>query len=317
MTLESIESKVDDALSAPEASEGNSAAPAEETSDSVNAEMLAFLKADNEEPAPEAKAQPAEGDEPEAQAKADESDEGEEAEVDAKSEDDVSEDGAAKKKPSGWQRSKQRFEKKIAKLEESVAQREQRVAELEERESKWEHVSSMLQQRLEEAERVLSARESRLTELGAGPDPAEARIAELERRYREREAALEQQQREFELRQKRSKQQQEQQRIAAIQAEVGRIAEAHGIDADELAVRAAGLAKAARYRNQPAPRLDDVAKELVGLQRLRAGQSTERQAEVSKQAPPRISGARTSPVSPNFEATTEGMASYLKSLGQI
>lgn len=320
MTIENIESKVDDALSATAATnEPSSASDAsEQTSDDLNAEMLAFLKSDQEgdpEPSDEDKAQTAKASDAEAKADADESDEDEDAEADAKSDDES--DGAAKKKPSGWQKSKRRFEKKISELEASVADHQKQVAELEAKEREYERLSAIAIDRLKEYEQRLQEREARLTDLGAGPDPHETRVAELERQLRE-----ERQQREFEARvreeqQRKAQAQAEARRISEIKHRVSSVAEAHGIDADELAVRAAGLAKAAKYRGQPAPRLEDVAAEIVSLHRLKAGQSTQRQAEVSQQAPRPIRGAQPSPVSPSFEPTTEGMTAYLRTIGQL
>lgn len=318
MSLDSVEAAVESTFPAAEAKEEGSNAPSSSDGEGdLRSEMIAALKEmegaeeDNQEPAPEAKAsdtaeaKPDKGDD---EARADpESDEDEEAE--AKESGD--EPDKPKKKPSGWQKAK----KKIAELETKAKEYEARVESLKDRDSKWEHVSGLLQQRLEESEQRLAEYEARLRELGAGPDPRESQVADLERRLREQQAEIERREREFTERQQRAQQQEQQRRIAAIKAEVARVAEANGLDPDDLAAGAAARAKAASYRGQPPPSLDKVAQELVALQRLEAGQRTQRQAEVSGSAPKPVRGSAPSPTAPNFEPTTQGALAFLKSQG--
>lgn len=319
MSMDGVEAAVDSSFPAPEAEESKTNAPAtSEGGGDLRSEMVEFLKSEQgegeektQDPAPEAKASeptdaPEEGEEVEA--KAEESDE--DPEADAKSGDEPE----PPKKKSGWQKSKE----KIAKLEAVAKSYEDKVASLTERESKWEHVTQLFQGRLEEAEERAARAEARLQELGAGPDPRESQVMDLERRLREQQAEIDRREREFAARQQRAEQQAKQQRITAIQRQVAQVAEANGIEADDLAVRAAGAARAAKLRNRAPPSLEDVAAEMVALRRIQAGTTTERQAEVSQSAPRPVRGsAAPSPTAPSFGADTAGGLAYLKSQGLI
>lgn len=320
--MDSVEAAVDSTLPASdEASEGTANTPtADSGSEDLRAEMIAFAKGGfeegeekTEEPAPEAKASepteeaPEKSDEPEVEAKADESDEDKEAEADSGDEPEKP------KKQSGWQKAK----KKIEERDRRIADLEKKATEYQERDSKWEHVTSLFQSRLEEAESRASRAEARLQELGAGPDPSEGRIRELERQLREQAAERERQSKEDEARQAQEAQQRQRQSIAAIKAQVAKVAEAHGLEPDALAARAAAASSTAKYLGQPPPSLEDVAAEVVALQRLKTGTETQRQADVSQSAPRPVRGTAPSPTAPKFDANSAGGLAYLRSQGLI
>lgn len=319
--IDTVEAKVEDALSAPEASEEaespSKSEPQEETSDDINAAMLKYLETGDQEedpePAQDAKAQKADGDKPDAEAKADESEEDADAEVEAKSDDKS--DGPAKKKPSGWQRSKARYEKRIAKLEAEAAKAAEAREQFEKREREWEHVTQTLMDRYEDAERRLGSSNSQLQDLGVGPSPEAQRVAELERQLREQAAAIERQAREQELKAEREAQRRQAQVRAQVEAQVNRVAEQYGLDPDDLADRTAAHVHAARYRNRKPPSLEDVAKELRSLRDMQEAQSIQRQTEVSSTAPRKVGGRQASVARPSFAPNTSGMVDFLKSEG--